>query len=44
MPKKVGLLIGSTNPLVLDMVASKIAGYEPMVIPTNKTAFSESTG
>ncbi len=39
MPKKVGLLIGSTNPLVLDMVASKIAGYEPIVIPTNKAAF-----
>jgi uncharacterized protein (DUF362 family)/Pyruvate/2-oxoacid:ferredoxin oxidoreductase delta subunit len=39
MPKKIGLLIGSTNPLVMDMTASRIAGYEPMVIPTNKTAF-----
>jgi uncharacterized protein (DUF362 family)/Pyruvate/2-oxoacid:ferredoxin oxidoreductase delta subunit len=39
MAKKVGLLIGSTNPLVLDITASSIAGYEPMVIPTNKTAF-----
>jgi uncharacterized protein (DUF362 family)/Pyruvate/2-oxoacid:ferredoxin oxidoreductase delta subunit len=39
MPKKVGLLIGSTNPLILDIVASKIAGYDPMLIPTNRTAF-----
>jgi uncharacterized protein (DUF362 family) len=39
MPKKVGLLLGSTNPLVLDMFASKVAGYEPMLIPTSKTAF-----
>jgi uncharacterized protein (DUF362 family)/Pyruvate/2-oxoacid:ferredoxin oxidoreductase delta subunit len=39
MPRKVGLLLGSANPLVLDMIASRIAGYEPMLIPTNKTAF-----
>lgn len=39
MPKKIGLLLGSTNPLVLDIIASKVAGYEPMLIPTNKTAF-----
>jgi uncharacterized protein (DUF362 family)/Pyruvate/2-oxoacid:ferredoxin oxidoreductase delta subunit len=39
MPRKIGLIMGSSNPLVLDMVASKIAGYEPMLIPTNKTAF-----
>lgn len=38
-PFKVGLLLGSTNPLVLDFTASKIAGYEPMVIPTSMTAF-----
>ncbi len=36
---EIGLLFGSTNPLVLDMTASKIAGYEPIVIPTSKTAF-----
>lgn len=39
MPKHVGLLMGSSNPLVLDIVASQVAGYEPLVIPTNKTAF-----
>jgi uncharacterized protein (DUF362 family)/Pyruvate/2-oxoacid:ferredoxin oxidoreductase delta subunit len=39
IPVGIGLLIGSTNPLVLDMTASRIAGYEPMVIPTSKTAF-----
>ena len=39
MPVKIGLLLGSTNPLVLDFTASKIAGYEPIVIPTSKTAF-----
>jgi len=38
-PKQVGLLLGSTNPLILDMTASKIAGYDPIVIPTIKTAF-----
>ncbi|MBA4322140.1 MAG: FeS-binding protein, partial [Odoribacter sp.] len=39
IPIEIGLLLGSTNPLVLDMTASRIAGYEPMVIPTSKTAF-----
>jgi uncharacterized protein (DUF362 family)/Pyruvate/2-oxoacid:ferredoxin oxidoreductase delta subunit len=39
MPKKVGLIIGSTNPLVMDMVATRIAGYDPILIPTNKVAF-----
>ncbi len=38
-PKKAGLLLGSTNPLILDITASKIAGYDPFVIPTTKTAF-----
>ncbi|MCU0361733.1 MAG: DUF362 domain-containing protein [Bacteroidales bacterium] len=37
-PVKVGLLIGSTNPLALDIVASNAAGYETMAIPTNKIA------
>jgi ferredoxin len=39
IPVKIGLLLGSTNPLILDLTASKIAGYEPLVIPTSKTAF-----
>jgi uncharacterized protein (DUF362 family)/Pyruvate/2-oxoacid:ferredoxin oxidoreductase delta subunit len=38
-PTNIGLLLGSTNPLVLDMIASRIAGYDPMVIPTSRTAF-----
>jgi uncharacterized protein (DUF362 family)/Pyruvate/2-oxoacid:ferredoxin oxidoreductase delta subunit len=38
-PVFIGLLLGSTNPLVLDMIASRIAGYDPIVIPTSKTAF-----
>ncbi len=39
LPVGIGLLIGSTNPLVLDIIASRIAGYEPMVVPTTRTAF-----
>ena len=39
IPVEIGLLLGSTNPLILDMTASKIAGYEPIVIPTSKNAF-----
>jgi uncharacterized protein (DUF362 family)/Pyruvate/2-oxoacid:ferredoxin oxidoreductase delta subunit len=38
-PVETGLLFGSTNPLILDMIACQIAGYDPMVIPTNRTAF-----
>ena len=38
IPTKVGLLMGSTNPLVLDIIASQIAGYDPIVVPTTKTA------
>jgi uncharacterized protein (DUF362 family)/Pyruvate/2-oxoacid:ferredoxin oxidoreductase delta subunit len=38
-PSEIGLLLGSTNPLVLDMIASQIAGYEIFLIPTTKTAF-----
>jgi uncharacterized protein (DUF362 family)/Pyruvate/2-oxoacid:ferredoxin oxidoreductase delta subunit len=37
-PTEVGLLLGSTNPLALDMIASRVAGYDPLVIPTNRTA------
>jgi uncharacterized protein (DUF362 family)/Pyruvate/2-oxoacid:ferredoxin oxidoreductase delta subunit len=39
IPVEIGLLLGSSNPLVLDFTASRIAGYEPMVIPTSKSAF-----
>jgi len=38
-PVEIGLLFGSTNPLVLDMIASRIAGYEPLVVPTSRAAF-----
>jgi ferredoxin len=31
-------LLGSTNPLAIDILASRIAGYDPMAIPTNRTA------
>jgi uncharacterized protein (DUF362 family)/NAD-dependent dihydropyrimidine dehydrogenase PreA subunit len=39
MPRKIGLLLGSTNPLIMDIVASKVAGYDPMLVPTNRNAF-----
>jgi uncharacterized protein (DUF362 family)/Pyruvate/2-oxoacid:ferredoxin oxidoreductase delta subunit len=39
IPVSTGVLLGSTNPLVLDIIASRIAGYNPIVIPTTKTAF-----
>jgi len=39
IPVSVGVLLGSTNPLILDIIASQIAGYDPMVIPTSRTAF-----
>jgi uncharacterized protein (DUF362 family)/Pyruvate/2-oxoacid:ferredoxin oxidoreductase delta subunit len=38
-PTSIGLLLGSTNPLVLDMIASRIAGYDPLIIPTSRSAF-----
>lgn len=38
-PVKIGLIMGSTNPLVLDITASRIAGYEPLVVPTTRAAF-----
>lgn len=36
-PFRTGLLLGSTNPLALDIIASTIAGYNPIDIPTNKS-------
>jgi uncharacterized protein (DUF362 family) len=43
LPVEIGLLLGSTNPLVMDLIASRIAGYEPMLIPTSRTAFFRKT-
>jgi uncharacterized protein (DUF362 family)/Pyruvate/2-oxoacid:ferredoxin oxidoreductase delta subunit len=37
-PAEIGLLIGSTNPLALDIMASRIAGYDPIVVPTTRAA------
>ena len=39
MPRKVGLIFGSTNPLALDIIASSVAGYDPMIIPSTRTAY-----
>lgn len=39
IPVATGVLLGSTNPLVLDITASRIAGYNPLVIPASRTAF-----
>jgi uncharacterized protein (DUF362 family)/Pyruvate/2-oxoacid:ferredoxin oxidoreductase delta subunit len=40
IPINIGLLLGSSNPLALDIIASKIAGYNPNDIPTNAVALS----
>jgi uncharacterized protein (DUF362 family)/Pyruvate/2-oxoacid:ferredoxin oxidoreductase delta subunit len=37
-PKKVNVLLASVNPLALDIIASRIVGYDPLEIPTNKIA------
>jgi uncharacterized protein (DUF362 family)/Pyruvate/2-oxoacid:ferredoxin oxidoreductase delta subunit len=42
-PVEIGLLLGSTNPLILDITASRIAGYEPLVVPTNRVALFRKT-
>jgi uncharacterized protein (DUF362 family)/Pyruvate/2-oxoacid:ferredoxin oxidoreductase delta subunit len=36
IPVHVGVLIGSTNPVALDIIASSIAGYDPNSIPTTR--------
>jgi uncharacterized protein (DUF362 family)/Pyruvate/2-oxoacid:ferredoxin oxidoreductase delta subunit len=43
LPVEIGLLLGSTNPLALDITASRIAGYEPLLIPTSRAAFFRKT-
>ena len=37
-PKKVNVLLASVNPLAIDIIASRILGYNPLDIPTNKIA------
>jgi len=37
-PVKMGVLLGSSNPVALDVIATQLAGYDPMVIPTNTVA------
>ena len=39
-PVKTGILAGSVNPVALDVIASTIAGYDPMDIPTTNDALS----
>jgi len=37
-PINIGLLFGSTNPLAMDLIATRVAGYDPLAIPTSKIA------
>jgi len=39
-PVKTELLLGSTNPLALDIIACSVTGYDPLFIPTNTIALS----
>lgn len=39
-PVKMGIIAGSTNPVALDVIISKIAGYDPLEIPTNMVAIT----
>jgi uncharacterized protein (DUF362 family)/NAD-dependent dihydropyrimidine dehydrogenase PreA subunit len=40
-PTHIGLLIGSTNPLALDIIACQIAGYDYKLLSTNEIALNE---
>ncbi len=40
IPVKTGVLLGSSNPVAMDIIASTIAGYDPMDIPTTSDAIS----
>lgn len=42
-PFETGIIGGSANPLALDIIASGIAGYDPMLIPTSRIAFFRKT-
>lgn len=37
-PVKMGVLIGSSNPAALDIIATTLADYDPMTVPTNMVA------
>ncbi|HSL85655.1 MAG TPA: DUF362 domain-containing protein [Bacteroidales bacterium] len=39
-PADTGVLLGSVNPLALDIIASTIVGYDPIAIPTNEIALA----
>jgi ferredoxin len=39
-PFRTGVLVGSSNPLALDIIASTIAGYHPKDIPTSRIALA----
>jgi len=39
-PVDTGVLIGSSNPAAIDYIASSIAGYNPIMIPTTQIAIS----
>jgi uncharacterized protein (DUF362 family)/Pyruvate/2-oxoacid:ferredoxin oxidoreductase delta subunit len=39
-PINTGVIIGSSNPVALDIIASTIAGYDPMDIPTTSDAIA----
>lgn len=39
-PVNTGVLIGSSNPLALDIIATTIAGYDPMDVPTSSDALA----
>jgi uncharacterized protein (DUF362 family)/Pyruvate/2-oxoacid:ferredoxin oxidoreductase delta subunit len=41
-PIRTGVLLGSSNPLALDIIASTIAGYNPKELPTNRIALARS--
>jgi uncharacterized protein (DUF362 family)/Pyruvate/2-oxoacid:ferredoxin oxidoreductase delta subunit len=40
IPVQTDIIIGSSNPLALDIVASTIAGYDPLMVPTTKIALT----
>jgi uncharacterized protein (DUF362 family)/NAD-dependent dihydropyrimidine dehydrogenase PreA subunit len=40
IPVNTEVIIGSSNPLALDIIASTIAGYNPQLVPTNRIALA----
>ncbi|HOS71750.1 MAG TPA: DUF362 domain-containing protein [Bacteroidales bacterium] len=40
IPVSIGVLIGSANPLALDIIATTLADYDPLEIPTNTVALA----